>query len=32
MSSGVPRSRRIAIASSVRCAEYEEIPAYSALP
>ena len=32
MSSGVPRSRRISMASSVRWAEYEEMPAYSALP
>ena len=32
MSSGVPRSRRIAAASRVFSAEYDEIPAYSALP
>ena len=32
MSSGVPRSRRIAAASRVRSGEYDEMPAYSALP
>ena len=30
--SGVPRPRKIAAASRVRSAEYEEMPAYKALP
>ena len=32
MSSGVPRSRRIAAACWVRSGEYDEMPAYSARP
>ena len=32
MSSGVPSSRAIVAASAVFLAEYDEIPAYSALP
>ncbi len=30
--SGVPRSSRIAAAATVRSGEYDEMPAYSALP
>jgi hypothetical protein len=32
ISSGVPRSRRIAAASRVRSGEYDEMPAYVARP
>ena len=32
MSSGVPSERRIAAASAVRSAPYEEMPTYSAFP
>ena len=32
ISSGVPRSARIAAASRVSSGEYDEIPAYNALP